>query len=99
MADNIVAEEWRPVAIPELRETHEVSSLGRSRGKRTSRIRTPTVVGCVGERNGNAKLSGRTVACARQKWQAGDSIRSLAIRYGVSKSTMANALKGITWKN
>lgn len=51
-----------------------------------------------GSRNGMAKLTEATVMTARfERHQHGTSYQKLADKYGVSKRTMQNAVKGRTW--
>lgn len=53
----------------------------------------------VGEEQTAAKLTKKAVKEAR--WEhayKGTSFEKLAVRYGVSKKTMQNAIKGVTWK-
>ena len=52
-----------------------------------------------GENNGRAMLTRNAVAEARQEHIVkGVSFQRLADRSGVSKKTMQNAIKGVTWK-
>lgn len=51
-----------------------------------------------GSRNGTAKLTEAIVMSARfERHQRGTSYQKLADKYGVSKRTMQNAVKGLTW--
>lgn len=53
----------------------------------------------IGEEQPRAKLTKKSVKDAR--WERaiyGTSFQSLADKYGVSKKTMLNAIKGVTWK-
>lgn len=53
----------------------------------------------TGERNGRAKLSEENVLKVREEHEAGTStIRELADRYGVHKSTILKVVRGNTWK-
>jgi DNA-binding XRE family transcriptional regulator len=53
----------------------------------------------IGSKNGNAKLTETAVAEARtEREQCGTTFQALADKYGVSKKTMLNAIKGNTWK-
>ena len=52
----------------------------------------------VGERNGRAKLLAAEVACVRVEHAAGLSVAELALKYGVSKSTIGSITRGTTWK-
>lgn len=51
----------------------------------------------VGERMGNAKLTGETVALARRLHAEGATVAELARRFGVRYSTMKPALLRKTW--
>lgn len=53
--------------------------------------------GGFGERNVNAKLSYDKADDIRQASKSGESYRLLALRYGVSKQTIAAIIKGKTW--
>jgi lambda repressor-like predicted transcriptional regulator len=53
----------------------------------------------IGTKNWNAKLTISKVKEARELWKFGNTIRSLACKYGVSYESMRNALNGITWKH
>lgn len=53
----------------------------------------------VGEEQPRAKLTKKAVKDARwERAYKGTSFQMLADRYGVSKKTMMNAIKGVTWK-
>lgn len=53
----------------------------------------------IGEEQPNAKLTKKVVKDARwERAHKGTSYQKLADEYGVAKSTMQNAIKGITWK-
>ena len=53
----------------------------------------------VGEEQPRSKLTKKAVKDARwEKAYKGTSFQALADRYGVSKKTMINAIKGVTWK-
>jgi len=53
----------------------------------------------VGEEQPRAKLTKKTVKDARwERAYKGTSIQKLADKYGVSKKTMLDALRGVTWK-
>lgn len=53
----------------------------------------------TGEEQPRAKLTKKTVKAARQeRAQYGTPYSELAKKYGVSKKTMQNAIKGVTWK-
>lgn len=53
----------------------------------------------VGEQNGRAKLSESTVRFLRRKKRKYGDLIKLAKEYGVSKSTMNQALNGHAWMN
>lgn len=52
-----------------------------------------------GETHGRARLTEADVIDARRRWKAGQSIGSLAREFDVVAGTMANAVKGATWKH
>ena len=53
----------------------------------------------VGEEQARAKLTKKAVKDARwERAYKGISFQRLAEKYGVSKRTMQNAIKGVTWK-
>lgn len=53
----------------------------------------------TGEENARSKLTKKIVKDARwERAYRGTSFQALADRYGVSKKTMQNAIKGVTWK-
>lgn len=53
----------------------------------------------TGEEQPRAKLTKKAVKDARwERAYKGTSFQTLADRYGVSKRTMQNAIKGVTWK-
>ena len=53
----------------------------------------------IGEEQPRAKLTKKAVKDARwERAYKGTSFQKLADRYGVSKKTMQNAIKGVTWK-
>ena len=53
----------------------------------------------TGEEQTRAKLTKKAVKDARwERAYKGTSFQTLADRYGVSKRTMQNAIKGVTWK-
>ena len=53
----------------------------------------------IGEEQTRAKLTKKAVKDARwERAYKGTSFQKLADRYGVSKMTMQNAIKGVTWK-
>lgn len=53
----------------------------------------------VGEEQGRSKLTKKAVKDARwERAYKGTTYQALADKYGVSKKTMQNAIKGITWK-
>ncbi len=53
----------------------------------------------IGEELPNSKLTKKAVKDARwERAYKGTSFQILADRYGVSKKTMMNAIKGVTWK-
>lgn len=53
----------------------------------------------VGEEQPRSKLTKKAVKDARwERAYKGTSFQMLADRYGVSKKTMMNAIKGVTWK-
>lgn len=56
-------------------------------------------VGGVGERHASAKLTIEKVRTMRAEYTAGSSKRSLARKYGVTVSTVRNALLRVTWKH
>lgn len=60
----------------------------------------PPYAGISGERAPLAKLTLKKVKQYRKRWAngQGDSVTKLAEEAGVSKSTMSNALRGITFK-
>lgn len=51
-----------------------------------------------GERNGRAILNAALAAEIRTRSAAGESLRSLALEYGVGKTTIANITANHTWK-
>ena len=52
-----------------------------------------------GERNKSARLTCNDVRVIRTEYQAGMvSLRGLAVRYGVSSSTVHNVLSGKNWE-
>lgn len=53
----------------------------------------------VGEEQARAKLTKKAVKDARwERAYKGTSFQKLADKYGVSKKTILNAIKGVTWK-
>jgi hypothetical protein len=50
-----------------------------------------------GESNECAKLTDKKVAEARRLYASGDSLRSVAQRYGVNSKTMSRAIHGLQW--
>lgn len=53
----------------------------------------------VGEEQPRSKLTKKTVKDARwERAYKGTTYQALANKYGVSKKTMQNAIKGVTWK-
>lgn len=53
-----------------------------------------------GERNGHAKLTESVVREARQRYVHGDiSIRKLATEYGISRLTLGDAIRRVTWRH
>ena len=53
----------------------------------------------VGEEQARSKLTRKAVKDARwERTYKGTSFQKLADKYGVSKKTMQNAIKGVTWK-
>lgn len=53
----------------------------------------------IGEEQARSKLTKKAVKDARwERAYAGTPFQQLADRYGVSKKTMQNAIKGVTWK-
>lgn len=52
-----------------------------------------------GERNGGAKLTQIEVSEIRTLLAAGESLRSIAIRFGVHKTSIDNIMKGKTWRS
>ena len=53
----------------------------------------------VGEEQARSKLTRKAVKDARwERAYKGTSFQKLADKYGVSKKTMQNAIKGVTWK-
>lgn len=52
-----------------------------------------------GEAHGNAKLTLELVLAARRAHAAGESVRSIARRLGVSSPTMTSAIRGKTWRS
>lgn len=56
-------------------------------------------VGPSGERHHNAKLTEADVREIRRLFAAGAACRALARRYGLSRNTMTNVVRGETWKH
>jgi hypothetical protein len=53
----------------------------------------------IGEEQPRAKLTKKAVKDARwEHYYKGTSFEKLAKKYGISKKTMLNAIKGVTWK-
>lgn len=59
---------------------------------RFSFVQVPT-----GERHPHARLTQAKVSEARRRADAGESFASLAVEFGVSRSTIRKAVRGITW--
>lgn len=52
-----------------------------------------------GSRNANSKLTEASVVDIRARHRAGESVRSLASEYGVSRVALRNAIAGRTWRH
>jgi len=46
-----------------------------------------------------SKLTSEKVANAREEYRRGIKLKELSEKYGVSKTTMYDALSGVTWKS
>ena len=54
---------------------------------------------CNGERHPKAKLTEQAVRELRERWRAGESIRSIARSTGMDRKSITDMLKGVHWKN
>lgn len=64
-------------------------------------IDAPAYTSIRGENGPKAKLTAKSVRRYRKRWAngEGDSVTKLAAEAGVSKSTMSEALRGVTFKD
>jgi hypothetical protein len=73
--------------------------LGTRQDNIDDRERKGRNVNFIGEEQAQSKLTRKAVKDARwERAYKGTSFRVLAERYGVSKKTIQNAIKGVTWK-
>lgn len=52
-----------------------------------------------GMNHGSAKLDEASVIAIRREKKCGDSLRTLALRYGVTKTTIARTVKFKNWRH
>jgi hypothetical protein len=52
-----------------------------------------------GERNGHARFTDAQVIAIRERFDAGEMIRSLAFEHGVHVSLVSNVVNGRTWRH
>lgn len=99
-ANAITVDHWIHADVPGLdrkRVPAEIVARTWRRSPRRPEDIPPLPGRARGSRNSKAKLTEASVAEVRARHRSGETIRSMAVEYGVSRVALRNAISGKTW--
>lgn len=75
--------------------------MGTDADNAQDRVRWGNHISCCGEKNNSAKLSERDVLAIRSAHKSGEyiSISAMADEFGVTRASISNVIRGVTWKH